>query len=88
MANEFNGMNVSYDSSELLEEVQEEIGLYGEDHTAYAAVRMIAGVPIVTDYFLFEAELADKLGLAADEIAFKTTLKNLKQILQEQDQIC
>ena len=88
MAFEVKGAHISFDSEELIEEVREEIKLYGREHECFAFCREVSGVSFVTDYCLTEDELNDsKLGLASDEVAFKTTLDQLLSLLVEQDTV-
>jgi len=78
---------ISYESGGLISEVEEEIALYGAAHNAFAVLREIGGAQIVTDYFLYEDELRDSLGLAADETALRTTLGDLLAMLRQQDSV-
>lgn len=78
---------VSYESGELIEEVKEEIKLYGNEHKAFAVFRTINGIQFVTDYFLYEEEMRDTYGLAEDEIAVQTTLQQLLAALKKQDEV-
>lgn len=79
---------ISYESGELINEVKEEIALYGGAHSVFAVCRAIGGEQIITDYFLYEAEMREaRCGLAADETAVRTTLAELLRQLEQQDAV-
>lgn len=81
-------MKISYESSELIEELKEDIKEFGENEVVIAFYKFISNVKIYTNYdFVVEEDPVTSDELLPDEFMEQITMKELLEKLIEQDRI-
>ena len=78
------GINISYESEDLIAELEEEIALYGSEQPAIAVIVDKSGAPIITDYGI---DMADIGKLSEEETTLPMSLGKILEILKAQDRI-
>ena len=83
-----NGERVSYECSELIEELKEDIKEFGENEVVIVWCTMMHGVVIYTNYdFVDEDTPVTEAELTEKEIITKMTMKELLILLEKQNEI-
>lgn len=90
-------MKISYDCSSLIEEINADIVEFGENKSAFAIweekeiylpfSNEITKVTVLVNYLLDADEMPNEKELPPGEIAIKSTLKEIQQVLIEQNKI-
>lgn len=76
---------VSYDSSELIEEIKEDIDLYGKDYKCYVYYKKVDGYKVCTDYALEEDLKNQVFNSEKGEFRVETTLIKALKIFQKEN---
>ena len=75
----------SYDASELIEEIKEDIDLYGKDYKCYVYYKKLHGYKVCTDYAL-EEDLENKVFNSEEgEFRVETTLIKALKIFKKEN---
>lgn len=77
-------IRISYECTELIEELKEDIREFGGDLLIEAVERDYSGVPVYVDYFIDDFKETD---LLPNERTVRMTATALLKILEEQNQV-
>lgn len=77
-------IRISYECTELIEELKEDIREFGGDLLIEAVERDYSGVPVYVDYFIDDFKETD---LLQNESTVRMTAAALLTILEEQNQV-
>lgn len=77
-------IRISYECTELIEELKEDIREFGGDLLIEAVERDYSGVPVYVDYFIDDFKETD---LLPNERTVRMTATALLTILEEQNQV-
>lgn len=77
-------IRISYECTELIEELKEDIREFGGDLLIEAVERDYSGVPVYVDYFIDDFKETD---LLPNESTVRMTATALLTILEEQNQV-
>ena len=76
---------VSYDARELIEEIKEDIDLYGKDYKCYVYYKKVDGYKVCTDYALEEDLKNQVFNSEKGEFRVETTLIKALKIFQKEN---
>lgn len=83
-----NGQSISFECSELIEELKDDISEFGGDRIVAVWCREYQGVTIYTNYdFITEDKPLQKTELQKNEQIKKMTMTTLLMLLEEQNSI-
>lgn len=78
---------VSYECSELIKEIKEDISAFGNDEQCHAFYETLNGHQVLTNYDFIEPEMPLTFEEKEDCVVVIRTLKNVLEILEEQNKI-
>lgn len=83
-----NGIKISFECSELIEELKEDIAEFGGDTIVAVWCKNNSGITLYTNYdFIDEEEPIKKTQLKNDEYIQKMTMSALLMLLEKQNKI-
>ena len=82
-----NRMKISYECTELIEELKDDILEFGGDMLVDAVVRDYSGAEVYVDYNLIDNHPATDLALMPNERIVKMTASALLVVFEQQNQV-